>query len=151
MQSIGCFGSYANQDARCVSSPRRRDERLLHATAHSETANPQTAAPTASAAPYRYGGGHGSFDDSAYDCLGSVSFALRGGNLIEAPLASPGLVSWDACGSGRWITIYAKASHMHMVVAGLRFDRSARAEGGLRWMRARRSTDGYAVRHPAGL
>src|SRR5207253_10850785 len=26
--------------------------------------------------PYRYGGGHRSFEDTAYDCSGSVSYAL---------------------------------------------------------------------------
>src|SRR5690242_21919240 len=34
--------------------------------------------------PYRYGGGHKSFKDSAYDCSGSVSFALHGGGLLTA-------------------------------------------------------------------
>src|SRR3954471_16260004 len=31
--------------------------------------------------PYRYGGGHRSFTDSAYDCSGTVSFALHGAGL----------------------------------------------------------------------
>src|SRR6185437_15235444 len=35
---------------------------------------------------YRYGGGHGSFDDSAYDCSGAVSHALHGANLVKSPL-----------------------------------------------------------------
>src|SRR5689334_5895827 len=38
--------------------------------------------------PYRYGGGHRSFVDTAYDCSGTVSFALHGGGLLKAPLAS---------------------------------------------------------------
>ena len=29
--------------------------------------------------PYRYGGGHGDFEDSGYDCSGAVSYALHGG------------------------------------------------------------------------
>src|SRR5690242_4740976 len=33
--------------------------------------------------PYRYGGGHRSFTDSAYDCSGSVSFALHGANFVK--------------------------------------------------------------------
>ena len=33
--------------------------------------------------PYKYGGGHGSFRDSGYDCSGSVSYALRGGGLLK--------------------------------------------------------------------
>ena len=35
--------------------------------------------------PYRYGGGHGSFNDTGYDCSGSVSYALHGGGLLSAP------------------------------------------------------------------
>src|SRR5690349_743356 len=35
--------------------------------------------------PYRYGGGHRSFTDTAYDCSGTVSFALHGGGLLKAP------------------------------------------------------------------
>ena len=47
--------------------------------------------------PYRYGGGHGSFTDSAYDCSGSVSYALHGGGihlrfLFSAPYAKDPLV-----------------------------------------------------------
>jgi hypothetical protein len=38
-----------------------------------------------------------------------------------------------------------------MVVAGLRFDTSARNETGSRWTRAVRASGGYTVRHPAGL
>ena len=32
--------------------------------------------------PYRYGGGHRRWEDSGYDCSGSVSYALRGGGLL---------------------------------------------------------------------
>src|SRR3954467_10943795 len=32
--------------------------------------------------PYRWGGGHKSFLDTAYDCSGSVSFALHGANFV---------------------------------------------------------------------
>ena len=35
--------------------------------------------------PYKYGGGHGSFVDSGYDCSGSVSYALHGGGLLSVP------------------------------------------------------------------
>ena len=28
--------------------------------------------------PYKYGGGHGDWDDSGYDCSGSESYALHG-------------------------------------------------------------------------
>ena len=35
--------------------------------------------------PYLYGGGHGSFVDRAYDCSGSVSYALAAAGLIASP------------------------------------------------------------------
>ena len=101
--------------------------------------------------PYRYGGGHAGFRDSAYDCSGSVSYALRGAGLIEAPLASGGFYSWGQSGAGKWITIYTNQGHMFMVVAGLRFDTSGRARGNTRWQADMRPTGGYVVRHPAGL
>jgi peptidoglycan hydrolase-like protein with peptidoglycan-binding domain len=101
--------------------------------------------------PYRYGGGHRSFTDSAYDCSGSVSYALRGAGLIDAPLPSGDLATWGAPGAGAWMTVYANAGHAFMVVAGLRFDTSGRSRGGSRWQAAPRSTAGFTARHPAGL
>jgi len=101
--------------------------------------------------PYRYGGGHPSFSDSAYDCSGSVSYALRGARLLSAPLNSTGFMSWGAPGRGRWVTIYARPSHMYMVVRGRRYDTTGRAQTGSRWQPEGRSSAGYAVRHPPGL
>ncbi|MES1193147.1 MAG: hypothetical protein ABUM26_02405, partial [Solirubrobacterales bacterium] len=46
------------------------------------------------ALPYKYGGGHQSFDDRAYDCSGSVSFALHGAGLLDETLDSTGLARW---------------------------------------------------------
>lgn len=101
--------------------------------------------------PYRYGGGHRSFTDTAYDCSGSVSFALRGAGLIDAPLASGGLERWGRRGAGRWITVYANAGHTFMVVAGLRFDTSGQRRSGSRWQPAERTLAGFTVRHPPRL
>jgi cell wall-associated NlpC family hydrolase len=101
--------------------------------------------------PYRYGGGHGSFDDTAYDCSGSVSYALHGAQLLDLTLDSTGLAHWGERGAGTWITIYGSKAHAYMVVAGLRFDTSGRAKGGTRWQAARRSARGFSVRHPAAL
>src|SRR5205823_7448968 len=42
---------------------------------------------------YVYGGGHGSFVDSGYDCSGPVSFALHGGGLLTMPMDSSELMS----------------------------------------------------------
>ena len=101
--------------------------------------------------PYRYGGGHGSWNDSGYDCSGSVSYALHGAGLLDQSMPSGGFMSWGDPGPGQWVTLYAKASHIYMVVAGLRFDTSGRSNAGTRWQADMRPTDGYAVRHPTGL
>jgi cell wall-associated NlpC family hydrolase len=101
--------------------------------------------------PYKWGGGHGAWKDSGYDCSGSVSFALAGAGLLDRPLDSSGLMRWGAPGPGRYISIYANAGHVFMVVAGLRFDTSG-AQGGTRWQPASgRSYNGFTVRHPPGL
>lgn len=109
------------------------------------------AANVIATTPYRYGGGHGKWEDSAYDCSGSVSYALYGARLLKAPMASGGFTSWGEAGAGEWVTVYAKSDHMYMTVAGLRFDTSGRSRAGTRWQREPRSAAGYAVRHPEGL
>lgn len=106
--------------------------------------------------PYRYGGGHGrGFADTAYDCSGSVSFALRGARLLRAPLDSSALASWGERGGGTWVTVYANAGHAYLHVAGIRLDTSAADDpGGLRgprWRPGRTAHRGYRARHPEGL
>jgi cell wall-associated NlpC family hydrolase len=101
--------------------------------------------------PYRYGGGHGRWDDSGYDCSGSVSYALHGGGLLDRSMPSGGFTSWGEAGEGTWITIYANGGHMYMVVAGLRFDTSGRSKSGSRWQKDDRSASGFTVRHPEGF
>jgi hypothetical protein len=101
--------------------------------------------------PYRYGGGHGSFNDKAYDCSGSVSYALHGAGLLYTTLTSGGLARWGAKGKGKWITVYANRDHTYMVIAGMRFDTGARPRGGTRWDPWERPARGFAVRHPVGL
>jgi hypothetical protein len=101
--------------------------------------------------PYRYGGGHASFVDTAYDCSGSVSFALHGGGLLPSPLASGGLMTWGRAHRGRWITVYANQGHAYMVIAGLRLDTSGTGGRGPRWQTAQRDSMGFVARHPAGL
>lgn len=101
--------------------------------------------------PYRYGGGHGSFNDSAYDCSGAVSYALHGAGLVTRPFDSTDFESWGSRGRGQWISVYANSGHAYLVVAGLRFDTSGSGESGPRWRSALRSSSGYVVRHPAGL
>jgi peptidoglycan hydrolase-like protein with peptidoglycan-binding domain len=101
--------------------------------------------------PYKYGGGHGRWDDTGYDCSGSVSYALHGAGLLERALPSGDFVDWGDPGPGQWVTIFAKGSHMYMVVAGLRFDTSGRTRNNTRWQADMRSPAGYTERHPPGL
>ena len=110
--------------------------------------------------PYRYGGGHRSFEDRGYDCSGAVSYALRGAGVLRAPLDSSSFMRWGARGQGRWITVYTNPGHAYVVIAGLRFDTSlgdrvtARVTVGPRtgpkWG-APRSPRGFVARHPVGL
>jgi hypothetical protein len=109
--------------------------------------------------PYRYGGGHRPFGrrlDTGYDCSGSVSYALYGGRFLRSPLPSGALMNWASRGTGRWITVYAHASHAYVVVAGLRFDTSMRdrnAPGpatGPRWSKSLRRSAAFVARHPRG-
>jgi peptidoglycan hydrolase-like protein with peptidoglycan-binding domain len=101
--------------------------------------------------PYKYGGGHGSFKDTGYDCSGSVSYALHGAGLIKQPMDSRQFMKWGPRGRGTWVTLRSNSGHMYMVVAGLRFDTSARKSDGSRWTDEMRSAKSYVGRHPAGL
>jgi len=101
--------------------------------------------------PYKYGGGHGQWEDSGYDCSGSVSYALHGAGYLNSALTSGGFMSWGSACRGRWVTIYAAPGHVYMVVNGRRFDTTGRAENGTRWQPSDRSSAGYVVRHPPGL
>ncbi len=107
--------------------------------------------------PYVYGGGHGRLQgeiwtDSAYDCSGSVSYALASAGYIDGPMVSGDLADWGKPGPGKWVTIFANAGHAFMVVAGLRFDTTGRQLRGTRWQAAgARSYAGFVVRHPPGL
>ncbi len=101
--------------------------------------------------PYAFGGGHGSFHASGYDCSGTVSYVLHGAGLLHTPLDSGQFVSWGAPGPGRYITIYANAGHAYMTILHRRYDTSMRGPGGSRWSTQMRSSAGYVVRHPVGL
>jgi hypothetical protein len=113
------------------------------------------AANSVARKPYVYGGGHGRLADEtfdcAYDCSGSVSFALAAAGLLDSPMDSSALARFGKAGPGHWVTIYANAGHAFMTVAGLRFDTSGRDAGGSRWQADSRTVAGFTVRHPAGL
>jgi peptidoglycan hydrolase CwlO-like protein len=107
------------------------------------------AANSIATTPYLWGGGHGSFESSGYDCSGAVSFALHGGGFLDSPLDSTGLTTWGEAGPGRWITVYGNAGHAWMTIAGLAFDTSGGA--GPRWHPTPVYTaSGFILRHPPG-
>jgi cell wall-associated NlpC family hydrolase len=104
--------------------------------------------------PYRYGGGHMTYEDTAYDCSGSISYAFAAAHLLDRTVVSGDLENWGKPGPGRWITVFANGDHVFMYVAGLRFDTVALAETGSRWSdRAADEPDikTFGVRHPTGL
>jgi cell wall-associated NlpC family hydrolase len=102
--------------------------------------------------PYVYGGGHASFVDNAYDCSGSVSYALAAGGLLSSPETSGQLESWGAPGPGRYITVYANAGHTYMYVDGILYDTAGRSGVyASRWQVEPTDNEGYVVRHWPGL
>jgi cell wall-associated NlpC family hydrolase len=102
--------------------------------------------------PYKYGGGHAQWEDSGYDCSGSMSYVLHGAGLLRQSRTSGGFMTYGFAGPGAWITLYANAGHGFLVVAGLRFDTGYHNAGsGPRWSAKMRPTDGYTVRHASGF
>jgi cell wall-associated NlpC family hydrolase len=102
--------------------------------------------------PYVFGGGHGSFVDNAYDCSGSVSYALAAGGLLSAPQTSGELESWGAPGPGRYITVYANAGHTYMYVDGVLYDTAGRSGVyASRWLLGATDNSGFLARHWPGL
>jgi hypothetical protein len=149
------------RETRDPSEPGTGEAAVLHADG---TATAPESAPEAVKAvieagnrivgkPYKYGGGHGRWEDSGYDCSGSMSYALHGAGLLDRALTSGGFSSYGRRGEGEWITVYGSGEHSYMVVAGLRFDTgwNDRSSDGPDWSERMRPGDGYTVRHPAGL
>jgi hypothetical protein len=115
--------------------------------------------------PYLYGGGHGQSLETiaaSYDCSSSTSFLLHRAGLMDAdPRDSTALESFGLPGPGRWITVYANATHAFIVVAGIAFDTAGYsgpnipAGSGPRWRSQPTANlaDGlyYAARHPPEL
>ena len=102
--------------------------------------------------PYRLGGGHKlGFTDHAYDCSGTVSFAMHGAGLLAAPRDSSSFMRYGVAGKGQWITVYTNPGHAFVVIAGLRFDTSGPGQSGPRWRSSARSSGGYTLRHPDGF
>lgn len=102
--------------------------------------------------PYVFGGGHASFVDNAYDCSGSVSYALAAGGLLSRPETSGELESWGVPGPGRYITVYANAGHTYMYVDGILYDTAGRSGVyASRWQVGAVNNSGYVERHWPGL
>jgi hypothetical protein len=102
--------------------------------------------------PYKYGGGHASFNDTGYDCSATVSYALHGAGLIDSVGTSGSLRKYGKSGAGKYITVYAKSGHTFIVIAGLRLDTGYNGENeGPKWSTRSRPIKGYVLRHPSGL
>jgi cell wall-associated NlpC family hydrolase len=102
--------------------------------------------------PYVFGGGHGSFVDNAYDCSGSVSYALAAAGLLSEPETSGTLESWGVAGPGRYITVYANAGHTYMYVDGVLYDTAGRSGVyASRWQVGAVDNSGFVARHWPGL
>jgi cell wall-associated NlpC family hydrolase len=101
--------------------------------------------------PYKWGGGHGSWTDSGYDCSGAVSYVLHAAGLLGAPRTADRFMGFGVPGRGRRVTIYAKNSHVFMVINGRRFDTTGRESSGSFWQPEMRDTSAFVARHPAGL
>jgi hypothetical protein len=103
--------------------------------------------------PYVWGGGHSSWFSRGYDCSGAVGYALHGAGLLDVTMVSAQLAGWGETGPGHWITVYANAEHVFMVVAGLRFDTRGNPPGvsGPRWHRSWVDPRKFVARHPIAL
>jgi len=105
--------------------------------------------------PYRYGGGHKSFDDHGYDCSGTISYVLAAAGLIASPMSSTEFRSYGERGPGKWITVYAREGHTFALIAGLRLDTKPydryTGKWAPRWQTIYRPPRGFDARHPIGL
>jgi hypothetical protein len=107
--------------------------------------------------PYRVGGGHGKWNDTAYDCSGTVSFVLHAAGLLKTSEDSGQMMGWGQHGLGQWITVYTNPGHAFVEIAGIRLDTSAEGDPhpapgtGPRWRPLLTVTSGFTARHPNGL
>jgi hypothetical protein len=107
--------------------------------------------------PYAVGGGHGRWNDSAYDCSGSVSYVLHAAGLLKTSEDSGTMESWGQQGAGQWITVYTNPGHAFVEIAGIRLDTSAEQDPnppsgtGPRWRPVMDTTNGFMARHPDQL
>ena len=79
-----------------------------------------------------------------------MSYVLHAAGLLDEALDSTGFMSWGESGKGTWVTNYANSGHSYMVIAGLRFDTSGRADDGSRWDAEMRSSSRLHGPPPGG-
>ena len=101
--------------------------------------------------PYVFGGGHGSFVDNAYDCSGSVSYALAAGGLLGSPETSGELEHWGDPGPGATSRCTRTPGHTYMYVDGILYDTAGRSGVyASRWLVGSTDNTGYVVTPLAG-
>lgn len=150
-------GARRARERRALRGPQRRlrlsdDGRaIVPADAPAAVRRLLRAANRINRTPYVWGGGHGSWESAGYDCSGSVGYVLHAAGVLDRFVTSGDLATYGRPGRGRWVTVYAHGGHTYLMVAGLRFDTIAHKSTGSRWSREPWTTDGYTVRHPAGL
>jgi cell wall-associated NlpC family hydrolase len=124
---------------------------VVPADAPQEVRDTITAANRIVGRPYKYGGGHAKWEDTGYDCSGTVSYALHGAGLLNRAMSSGEFGSWGVPGEGSWMTVYYNGGHAYAVIAGLRLDTSGSGGSGPRWHADMRSSAAYSATHWRGL
>jgi hypothetical protein len=137
--------------------------KIVHGVAYAPSYAPRSvqkmiwAGDTIRRKPYCYAGGHGQWNDSCYDCSGTVSYVLHAAGVISTSMDSGEMMSWGQSGTGHWVTIYTNPGHAFIEIAGIRLDTSAYQDptpqtgSGPRWRPDVTDWSGFVRRHPSSL
>lgn len=97
--------------------------------------------------PYKWGGGHGTFDDTGYDCSGAASYVLREAGLMKGSRASSGFFQFGKKGRGDWLTVWVRKGHVFLTIGGARFDTHGETESdGPHWTMDKRDKGKFIPR-----
>ena len=97
--------------------------------------------------PYKYGGGHGKFEDDGYDCSGATSYLLREIGAMKGVRSSSGFFEFGEKGKGRHVTVWVRKGHVFVTVAGMRFDTQGQTgTGGPMWSKKARDKQKFQAR-----